>query len=283
VMHEVYSMNCPQLLYWQKEFVKKIIDTVNDLDNVLYEIGNEMPDSPEAFEWMQHMCAFTREYEKSKLKQHPVGITTPAFYPDNEELINSNADWVSPMNGRDFVYRYNPPASDGRKVILADTDHLWGHGVEIQWIWKSVTRGMNPIFMDPWEPIPTGEIPTFGMEGNIDKNQRYFYNYDDARRNLGYARKMIGRMDLNKCTPRNELFTSTFCLANPGEEYLCFLLAGESGGIDFWDLTGEFTVEWLEPATGKIYKGDNLTGGKGYFTLKAPFEGMSVVYIRKNQ
>ena len=282
VFHEVYSMNCPQLLYWQKEFIKKIIDTVNDLDNVLYEIGNEMPDSPEAFEWMQHMCAFTKEYENSKPKQHPVGITAPGFYPSNEELINSNADWVSPMSGRDCIYKYNPPAADGRKVIITDTDHLWGHGVEIQWIWKSVTRGMNPIFMDPWEPIPHNKISIFGTDGGVDKNQRYFHNYGDARRNLGYARKMVERMDLNKCVPHDELFTSTYCLANPGEEYLCFLSSGESGSIDLWDMTGEFLVEWLEPATGKMYKGENFIGGKGYFVLKAPFEGMAVVYIRKN-
>jgi hypothetical protein len=31
----------------------------------------------------------------------------------------------------------NPPLNDGRKIIINDTDHLWGIGVDHQWVWKS--------------------------------------------------------------------------------------------------------------------------------------------------
>lgn len=38
-----------------------------------------------------------------------------------------------------------------RKVILVDTDHLWGVGGSPAWVWKSFLRGHNPIFMDPYD------------------------------------------------------------------------------------------------------------------------------------
>ncbi len=75
-----------------------------------------------------HLCAFVQEYERSQPKQHPVGITAEGGNQDNAELFATCADWISPSNGRLFEYRYNPPPADGTKVILTDTDHLWGHG-----------------------------------------------------------------------------------------------------------------------------------------------------------
>ena len=72
---DFFSLNCPQLLAQQKAYVRKIIETLNDLDNVLYEVCNEVPDRPEAFDWMEHLAAFIHATEAEMPKQHPVGIT----------------------------------------------------------------------------------------------------------------------------------------------------------------------------------------------------------------
>ena len=37
---------------------------MNDLDNVLFEICNEVPNRPEAMAWQDHICAFVQEYER---------------------------------------------------------------------------------------------------------------------------------------------------------------------------------------------------------------------------
>ena len=36
-------------------------------------------------------------------------------------------------------YRQDPPPADGRKVSFPDTDHLWGHGGNPNWVWKCFT------------------------------------------------------------------------------------------------------------------------------------------------
>jgi len=156
----LHSLKLPEVLARQEAYVRKVIDTVNDLDKVMYEIINEGG----ATDWQVHMINLVHKYERTKPSQHPVGMThriSPRQF--NVELFDSPADWISPAKepqdwlypGTTFMedYQNDPPAADGRKVILNDTDHLWGHGGNPKWVWKSFTRGLNPIFMDPWWPL----------------------------------------------------------------------------------------------------------------------------------
>ncbi|MCC7147416.1 MAG: hypothetical protein IT443_13305 [Phycisphaeraceae bacterium] len=275
---DYFSLNCPQLLQVQKEFVRKIIQTVNDMDHILYEISNEVPFRQEAFDWMNHMADFVHEVEASLPKQHPVGITAEGGDQENDNLFTCPADWISPSNGPLLEYRYNPPVGDGRKVVVTDTDHLWGHGCETPWIWKSFTRGLNVLFMDPWIRIP-GEMGYY-QDGSVTRNQRYYYRYDEMRRNLGYARAFALKMDLNRCTPCGHLCTSTYCLADPGREYLCYFPSGGAEGLTLRGYAGKFQVQWFDPVTGKTHQGTIINGDQRH-SLSAQFPGPSVLYLKR--
>ena len=39
---------------------------------------------------------------------------------------------------------------------MTQADHLWGIGGNRAWVWKSFTRGLNPIFMDPYDGLVLG-------------------------------------------------------------------------------------------------------------------------------
>jgi len=67
--NRIYSLEDATALKFQEAYVRKVIDTVNDLDNVLYEIINEA--HPGSRDWQVHMIDFLHEYEKSKPQQHP--------------------------------------------------------------------------------------------------------------------------------------------------------------------------------------------------------------------
>lgn len=274
----VFSLHCPQILEWQKTYAEKVVETLNDLDPVLWEICNEVPHTPDAMDWQNHLTDFLHEVERGRPKQHPVGITAEGGDQNNAELFASRADWISPSNGRLFEYRYNPPAADGSKVVLTDTDHLWGHGAEVAWIWKSFTRGMNVLFMDPWEPIPA-DMPGW-VRGNVSLNQRYYPLWDPVRRNLGYTRRFAERLNLNACVPHGELCTSGYCLAEPGSAYLCYFPGGGTEGLDLWDAPGTFTVEWFSPQTGETIYSSEITGGRRH-TLTAPFPHSTVLYLSR--
>ena len=280
----VFSLDCPQILEAQKAFVRKVVDTVNDCDNVLYEICNETPYTPEAMEWQTYMCAYIRDYEKTKPKQHMIGITPEGGIHSNREMMATNADWISPASGDAGEYRYNPPAADGKKVILNDTDHLWGHGCSTAWVWKSFTRGHNVLFMDPWEPIP-GELDWW-LDGDISRNQRYYYAFGPVRSNLGYARDIALSFDLNCCVPDLSFCTSTYCLANPNAQYVCYFPEGDTEGLNLTGLNGVFHISWLEPKTGKTYQGtsidvDALAVKRAFLTV--PFPGPGVLLFYKDR
>ena len=87
-------------------------------------------------------------------------------------------------------------------------------------------------------------------------------------------------MNLAHATPRNELSSTGYCLTEPGVTYLVF--AAEGGDIEV-DLTagdGPFAVEWLSAATDEVARVTSVSGG-GKQTLRAPFDGAAVLFLKK--
>lgn len=83
---ELHTLEIPEVTVLQKAYVKKVIDTVNDLDNVLYEIANESHGNSDP--WQKHMIDFIHSYEMEKGKRHPV-IYSAAWDYDGSELWQS--------------------------------------------------------------------------------------------------------------------------------------------------------------------------------------------------
>ena len=244
----------------QEAYVRKAIDTVNDLDNVLYEISNE--NHPPSTKWQYHIIRFIKRYEKTKPKQHPVGMTFQYRGGRNRTLFESPADWVSPnaVGG----YRDNPPVAKGDKVVLSDTDHLWGIGGNQAWVWKTFLRGHNPLFMDPYDGVVL--------------SKRFDRKWEPIRRSLGYTLRYARRMNLAAMTPQNKLASTRYCLANPGTEYLVYLPSGGEVTVALSAAKGTLAVEWFNPSTGKARKPTRIEGGARR-TLTAPFKGDAVLYI----
>ena len=260
---ELFSLTLPKATAFQEAYVRKVIDTVNDLDNVLYEIGNESDFS--TTEWQYHLIRFIKSYESTKPKQHPVGMTSIGYGVDDlDRLLKSPANWICPNPDR-YDYKNDPPASDGAKVILADTDHLWGVGGNVPWVWKSFLRGLNPIFMDPYR------------HGVLDRGPDA--QWVPIRRAMGVARRLAERINLAAMTPQKELASSGYCLANPGEEYLVYLPEGGEVTVDFTAATGQLNVEWVHPIEGTTTGAASVAGG-GKQVLKAPFSGEAVVHLQ---
>ena len=282
----------------QEAYVKKVIDTVNDLDNVLYEISNESRLT--STRWQYHMINVIKSYEMTKPKQHPIGMTglhggaleRPI---DTASLFDSPADWISPSSSEP-LYMSDPPEAHGSQVIIIDTDHLWGIGGNYTWVWKSFIRGLNPIFMDPWEPIPETADP---------KNNRNFHEWALLRKAMGDTLRYANRMDLATLNPRGDLSSTGYCLGNPGMEYLVYLPSDGHFGVNWFDrlhLHGwanwfsrrmgwsqtvsvdlsesskTFHVEWFNPRTSEITSGGVIKGG-GRQPFTAPFSADAVLYL----
>jgi len=267
---ETQSLLIPEVTEIQEAYVRKVVDTVSDLDNVLYEIANES--GAYSTDWQYHFIRFIHEYERGKPKQHPVGMTFQYCHAPlrgtNQALSDSPADWVSPSP--DGGYRDNPPAADGSKVILTDTDHLWGIGGNQAWVWKSFCRGLNPLFMDPYLHDTFYARPMAGLDPE----------WDPVRNSLGHTRRYAERMDLAKARPSEEIASSGYCLAVPGEEYLVYLPEGGSVTVDLSAVSGQMTVEWFDPSQGRTH-GAQVAAGGDRTSFQAPFAGDAVLYLKR--
>ncbi|MCC6444531.1 MAG: hypothetical protein IT210_13885 [Armatimonadetes bacterium] len=260
---EIQMLRIPEVTALQEAYVRKVVDTVNDLDNVLYEISNES--DPACAPWQYHMIRYIKRYEAAKPEQHPVGMTScGGGGPDDTQILfDSPADWISPSAARDD-YAFDPPAAAGAKVILNDSDHQQVVWSTRAWVWKSFCRGLNPIWMDPydsrsaWEPVPD--------------------HAENIRKNMGYTLNYANRMRLADAKPLNGLASSGYCLANPGKEYLVYLSDGGEVAVDLSAVSGAMAVEWLNPSNGAVSSGGAADGGARRI-FKPPFDGDAVLYI----
>jgi hypothetical protein len=259
---ETHTLALPEILAIQRDYVHKVIDTVNDLDNVLYEIANE--DTPASYDWQYEMIHAIKDYEAAKPKQHPVGMTSiePWSSPSNTKLLDSPADWISPATAGGMNYESDPTAADGRKVIIVDTDHVFGMGGNRDWIWKNFLRGNNPIFMDD-------EVDNWsGSERN------------DARIAMGYTASYAQRMNLNAMAPQGNLSSTSYALANSGAEYLIYQPA--AGAFTVTLAPGTYEVEWFNPATGQPQSAGTVNG-PGDQSFTPPFTGDAVLYLKSSR
>ncbi len=249
-----------RVLALQEAYVRHVIDTVNDLDNVLYEVCNEA--GPYSTRWQYHLIDLIHAHEAGKPNRHPVGMSYMHRGGTNRMLVDSPADWISPNQGTpEDDYKNRPPARDVGKVIINDTDHLWGHqGGDGVWVWKSFTRGLNVLFMEELLPSPTWQ--------------------DSARVAMGQVRRYAERLDLARMVPTPELAQTGYLLADRGREYLAFQ-DGSQGefSIDLKGAPGTFAVEWFDTTRGVAHTGAPVEGG-GRRIFTTPFPGPAVVYLK---
>ena len=172
------------------------------------------------------------------------------------------------MSDDGYDYRTNPPPNDGKKVIVNDTDHLWGIGGNLDWAWKSFVRGDNLLFMDPYE----GQIL-----GRVTEERRV--SFPLLRKSFGQIRRLSERIDLAAMTPHEELASTKFCLADPGKEYVVYLPEGGNVELDLSAVSGQSRVEWIPPVEGAGQQGHDVAGSSKA-TLQAPFAGPAVLYVK---
>src|SRR5262249_52540193 len=252
----------------QEAYVRKGIDTVNDLDNVLYEIANETGQF--AVAWQYHMIDYVRQVEAGKPKRHPVGMTST--YPGTDaDLYASSADWISP--------NAQLAAGDGRKVILNDTDHSYywtalkadGLAAQRAWAWKTLALGASPLFMDPYLEVWAGRNSPSGSQPDP-----YWNTLRDA---LGRTRTYADKLDLERAVPSGGLSSTGYCLADPGNQYLVY--QPSSGAFSLRRRAGSYRYGGSDPAAGSVAATATTVLGSEAHSFSPPFAGDAVLLLTR--
>jgi hypothetical protein len=269
----------------QDAYVKKVVDTLNDLPNVLWIVSQEAP--ADSRWWNSHLIALVRSYEAGKPLQHPIGYGALDGQRDDAAIINSDADWIAPSA------RISPTTTCGSghpscKVNINDSDHsyfgIWNDPPQANrnFFWINFTQGNQTLFMDPYVVYYPREkrnlclSPSHGIGSGPDAR------WDNVRDTMGYIRDYAGRMNLAAMTPQGKLCSTGHALASVNSAHPEFLVYAPSGGnftVRLPNSSGRFAVEWLNPATGLRSAGTGVSGGATR-AFTPPFSGDAVLYLR---
>jgi hypothetical protein len=254
---EVHTLRNRRVNAIQEAYVRKVVDTVNSFDNVLYEVANESGVHSTA--WQYRTIEIVRRYERRKPKRHPIGMSYVHGDHAGRTLDASRADWIAPFAGGPAALA-DPPVADGRKVVILDSDHLCGVCGDAIWVWKSFLRGHHLIYMDPLDANPVRQA---------------------ARVAMGRTRRYARRIDLRHAKPRLDVSSTRFALARPGREYL--ILQPEGGGfwVDLGRRAARWSGEWLEPASGRVVP-FRMRPAAGRSTFTPPWNGAAVLLLRRS-
>ena len=196
------TMTAPNAITrFQDAYVEKVVDTLNDLPNVLWIVSEEAPDN--STWWNSHQISHVRIYESRKRYQHPIGYAglIPNTKAADRTIYNSDADWVAPG------VRISPARScgDGHpacKVDVNDSDHsyweMWKETPQQNrnYAWENFMSGNQVLFMDPYlmyYPRQDRNLcgsPTNGICTSLDKR------WENFRSNLGYILNYSRRLNL---------------------------------------------------------------------------------------
>ncbi len=280
--NEVHTNIYPAIVEAQRLYVREVIDMVNEnnLTNVLYEIGNEIPHSTASDQWHYDMIDYIHQYEWDTYGvKRPVGMVFQYSNGANETLFNSPADWISPGpdDGFSCLNPDDAPISDGGKVIISDTDHFYylqysnfGHPHDL--VWRSFTGGIQVIHMDNWGG---GSNEPGRLHGGTGAS-----TYDIIRQNMGYARQLAVDLDLLSMTPHPELSSTGFCLASNKELVVYLPETITSATVDLTNHSGQFNARWLDTIEGTWQQQNNISGGSTV-PFSSPFGGYSVLVLQK--
>lgn len=255
----MHTLRNPAIVRHQERFVKKVIDTLGDLDHILWEIGNECSESSTS--WQYHLIRVVQEYEKSKPKQHLVGMTgMPLCSPS---LFNSSADWISP---KEVEYLDNPPFNNGAKIVITDTDHSKPENHAPAYVWRNFFRGNHFILMELYRDF------RYGLKDDVD------HSWDITRTAMGTVVTFSQQIELARLRPYPDLADSGYCLAEPGREYYVYQENLGDTPVDLRHALGACSAEWIDCSTLERIAAPCCEGGKRQ-QFHSPMQGPFVLHV----
>ncbi len=253
------SMANPKVLETQKALVRKVVDTVNEFDNIFFEIANENYYNAE---WERHLCEFIHECEKTKPKQH---LAMPLDLPNHD--YGGIKTWdVQRLHGAIVKARgLNQP-------LIFDSDGIGSpeDAIVRKAAWTAFVSGGHVDYLDP--SLQTGSL----HKGDFKGSQR-----ESLRRQLGYLADFTKQVRFWEMQPRDATVRAgeAFVFGSAGE-IAAYLPNGGNVTLDLSASRGPLTARWFDPRRGEWGKAvESQTAQQCEFS--APSKEDWVLHLRK--
>ncbi len=255
------SLNNLKVLEAQKDFIRKVVDAVNDCDNIFFEIANENYYNEE---WERHLCEFIHEYEKRKPKQH---LVMPLDLPNHD--YGGIKTWDLQELHSNLLR-----ARDLKQPLIFDTDGIGNpdDATVRRAAWTAFVSGGHVSYLDDSLQIGTEH------KGDFKGSRRA-----TLRRQLGHLAAFTRKVPFFQMRPDDRLVTAGngFAMASD-RELVAYLPSGGSVALELSPFTGRLTARWFDPRKGQFSALVELLGGAPH-EFTAPDGNDWVLWIQKPQ
>ncbi|MDH7601065.1 MAG: putative collagen-binding domain-containing protein [Armatimonadota bacterium] len=224
--------------YYQRRIIDRAIQFTKDFDNVFFEVGNELLGSDSR--WNEAVISYVKSRTRKAITQNggrlarnadgfsDHGPNTPA---DVKRMLAKNV-------GRGMPFWLDP---DGSRLMTASADDL--------------RRAA-------WYSFAGGAAGWGGFGGywrrRVDPNIRDYYG-----KLIRFIRESGVRFW--EMTPHHELISNSdvnSCLANPGKEYVVYVLSDNVVTLDLRAVPGSVVAQVYDPKGGKWLSEQNIDAGQ---------------------
>lgn len=296
----LFTVNDPRnsdVMKYQKEYIKKITAELNEYDNLIYDICDEpslqglpggglifLPDSL-VKPWIEEMSEAFLEAEESLPQKHLLGQTVQNLSPDC-----SGESWCKWL-----AAEYVRPAEKALALNYKDNKPLIN--VESNYFGMSLTKNAytaDAVRLEGWWFMLGGGAGCINLNGEFyrghETGSTSTQSYIVPQRKV--LKDFMNRLELKGLTHFSD-FTgipdSAFCniLAEEGRQYALYLFHGTIEGEwgahfipisdNFRDTiklnyipAGSYTLDWIDPSSGKLISSEKLNCTGGQIVLKTP-------------
>jgi len=267
---EAYTLGHPDLLAFQDAFVRKIVTECRDFDNLYFEVCNEPYFGGVTMDWQNHIVASIRDAEKDMPAGHLISMNvangSKKVSKPNPAVSIFNFHYCAPPDAvaanweLDKVIGENETGFNGSKDLTYRTEG-----------WNFILAGGG--LYDSLDYSFTAAHP----DGSMEKYKAPGGGSLALRRQLKVLHEFIDGFDFLRMKPDNGLIKSGIgagvtarVLAEPGKQYAIYVTGGHQLDLKLDLPAGTYAVQWLNPATGKIEKSEDIPSNGGVETLRSP-------------
>jgi len=308
-LEDAQTLKFPDLVRREEDYVRKIVVEVNSFDNVILEICDEpfLTGTPIALagEWIGRMVEVIKAAESKLPKRHliaqqvegPVGGPCDfSAHPDvplivAQYLWEASAEQMGGLKALDLLYARNKP------IELNETNYypVWYRGDK---------AGASRV--EAWEFIVGGGAGFNHLNGLYTVENPAGNSPENALilRALRSLKNFMNSFDFLKMRPDKSFLVSGFPadaftrgMSERGQQYALYLHHSTGGKGSAYTVkpgaykeslvlnlpVGDYSVDWVEPASGSVIRTEPLKHAGGNWTVTTPAYGIDLALRIKSQ
>jgi hypothetical protein len=280
--NEVFTLDKNgSLLQIQHTLVKKLVTELNLFDNIIFEICNEPYFGGVTMEWQHAIADVITETEKQLPKKHLISQNIQngnSLVTDPHPAVSVfNWHYAYPPVTVAMNYHLNKVLGDNETGFRGTSDTTYRYEG-----WRFITAG-GALF----NHLDYSFAPSHESGDNIYDTLQPGGGSNLLRKQLSYLKKFIEGFDFIKMVPDSTIIQDPElrwnALSQTGKQYAVYFIDDTLSHIELNIPSGDYSVVWMHPATGKYEKKINVATKNDQLSLNVPphKEDLALRIIRK--